>query len=138
MSARAYALVLRLFLGGLILATGAGKALDIPGFAGVLAAYRPGLPGGALLPIAGGIAVLELMLGAWLLGGWQVVRAARVAMALNAIYFIVLEITQWRGLEIENCGCFGVFLAQPLRWYTPLEDLVLIGLFYLLMRVART
>ena len=40
-----------------------------------------------------------------------------------------------RGLGLENCGCFGVFLARPLEWYTPLEDAVLIaasyGLFYL-------
>jgi hypothetical protein len=37
---------------------------------------------------------------------------------------------------LENCGCFGVFFPQPLRWYSPLEDLVLVGLCLALRRLA--
>jgi hypothetical protein len=41
-----------------------------------------------------------------------------------------------RGLDLTNCGCFGLFFPQPLRWYTPLEDVVLVALCYLLGRLA--
>jgi hypothetical protein len=27
-----------------------------------------------------------------------------------------------RGLVLDNCGCFGTYLAQPLRWYVLVED----------------
>lgn len=27
-----------------------------------------------------------------------------------------------RGLVIENCGCFGVYLGQELRWWVLLHD----------------
>ena len=33
-----------------------------------------------------------------------------------------------RGLTLANCGCFGVFLARPLSWESPLEDLVALAL----------
>jgi hypothetical protein len=32
-----------------------------------------------------------------------------------------------RGLGLENCDCFGVFLARPLEWYAPIEDAALIA-----------
>jgi hypothetical protein len=31
-----------------------------------------------------------------------------------------------RGLALESCGCFGVHLGQPLRWWVLLEDVELI------------
>jgi hypothetical protein len=43
----------------------------------------------------------------------------------------------WRGLDLDNCGCFGVYLASSLRWYSPLESLALVGASYLLLRLAR-
>ena len=27
-----------------------------------------------------------------------------------------------RRLELDNCGCFGAYLAQPLRWWVLIED----------------
>jgi hypothetical protein len=27
-----------------------------------------------------------------------------------------------RGLSVENCGCFGAYLSQELRWWVLLED----------------
>jgi hypothetical protein len=27
-----------------------------------------------------------------------------------------------RGLQLDNCGCFGAYLAQPLRWWVLVED----------------
>ena len=57
---------------------------------------------------------------------------ALLAMMLNSLYAIGLIVTLFRGLDLPNCGCYGVFFPQPLRWYSPLEDLVLAGICYAL------
>jgi hypothetical protein len=129
--------LLRTFLGGLIFAAGAGKALDIAGFVEVIRTYRLGLADDLLLPIGFGTAALELALGTWLFAGRRLTGAARVSIALNAGYGLLLTSALWRGLDLDNCGCFGVFLASPLRWYSPLESLALVGGSYLLLRLAR-
>lgn len=128
---------IRIGIGGLVLAAGAGKALDIPGFIEVIKTYRLGPVEGVLSPIALGIAGLEVVLGAWLLSGWRLPGAARLSMALNTGYFLLLTSALWRGLELANCGCFGAFLPSPLRWYSPLEDLALVGMSYLLLKAAK-
>ena len=129
---------LRIGLGALILATGAGKALDIAGFADVIRTYRFGLPDELLLLIGVAIAGLELVLGRWLLAGRRLAALACVSLALNAGYGAVLASALWRRLELDNCGCFGVFLASPRRWYSPLESLALVGASALLLwRLAR-
>jgi uncharacterized membrane protein YphA (DoxX/SURF4 family) len=48
----------------------------------------------------------ELMLGLWLLSGWQLPFSGAAASALLAGLFGVMVRTYVRGLEI-NCGCFG-------------------------------
>lgn len=127
---------LRLGLGGLVLATGVGKALDVPGFIGVLHTYRLGLGDGLLWAIGLAVTTFELALGLWILSGRRLARAMGFAIALNAGYFVLMTTSLWRGLDLHNCGCYGVYFAQPLRWYSPLEDLALIVLSLLLMNVA--
>jgi hypothetical protein len=56
---------------------------------------------------------------------------------LNATYASGLIVTLVRGLDLPNCGCYGVFFPQPLRWYSPLEDLVLVGICYALRLSAK-
>lgn len=125
----------RIFLGILVLATGVGKALDLPGFIGVMRTYELGLPDWALWISGTAVTVFELGLGAWILSGRQLRLAALFSAFMNLGYMVLLTGALLRGLELQNCGCYGVFLARPLRWYTPLEDLFLIGvsiaLFYL-------
>ena len=129
-------LLLRWLLGTLILATGVGKALDIGGFAGVLADYRLGLEADALSMLALAVCAVEIGLGAWLLSGWRLRRAAATAMALNAAYCALMTTALLRGLQLDNCGCFGVYFPSPLRWYSPLEDLALVAASWALMRLA--
>ena len=128
-------LALRLLLGVLILATGIGKALDLTGFVRVVESYSLLTPG-FLYPVAIAVAVSELVLGAWLLSGWRLAPAALAAIAVNLGYAVLLAVTLARGLDLKNCGCFGIFLARPLRWFSPLEDLVFAGLAWLLYRRA--
>jgi uncharacterized membrane protein YphA (DoxX/SURF4 family) len=137
MTKHALTWLLRIFLGALIFATGAGKALDIAGFAEIIRTYRLGLADDLLLPIGFGIAALELGLGTWLFAGRWLIGAARLSIAVNAGYCLLLTSALWRGLDLDNCGCFGVHLASPLRWYSPLESLALVSASYLLRRLAR-
>jgi uncharacterized membrane protein YphA (DoxX/SURF4 family) len=128
--------LLRWLLGALILATGIGKALDVGGFAGVLADYRLGLDDDALSILALMVCALEIGLGAWLLSGRRLRRAAATAMALNAAYCVLMTTALLRGLQLDNCGCFGVYFPSPLRWYSPLEDVALVAASWALMRLA--
>lgn len=120
-------------LAALHAATGIGKLLDLPGFAAVLGEYRL-LPAALHWPAAVGMTALELGIALGLmLRRWRR-RAALAAAALAAVNGAVLVLTLWRGLVLGNCGCFGVFLARPLRWTSPLEDLALVVLALLVAR----
>ncbi len=110
-----------------LFATGLGKALDVPGFALVLADYRL-LPVGSEAFFALGLTTAELALAAALLHRPWRQAAAWGAVALFLANAAALSITLWRGVDLANCGCFGVFLARPLRPWSPLEDLALAGL----------
>ncbi len=122
-------------LAALHAATGIGKLLDLPGFVAVLTQYRL-LPAALLWPAAVGVVGLELGIALGLvLRRWQR-RAALAAAGLAAFNGAVMVLTLGRGIALENCGCFGVFLARPLRWTSPLEDLALMVLALLLARRA--
>ena len=65
----------------------------------------------AELAVAFGLTVAPLRRGAAVLG----LGVALFWSALAAQAFA-------RGLELDNCGCFGAYLAQRLRWWVLLED----------------
>ncbi len=129
--------VLQCVIGGIIFGSAVGKALDPPGFIEVLKTYRA-LPDDWLPLVAAAVIGVEFAVGAWILSGWHLRMGALVAAALNAGYAVWMTISLVRGLELTNCGCFGVFFPQPLRWYSPLEDRVLVALSYLLSRLVAT
>jgi hypothetical protein len=121
----------RTVLGVVCLASAFGKSLDFSGFVEVLATYRL-FPEQELWPIAVLITGSEWVLAVWLLSGWNLESAALVALFLYGLYGMGLVITLLRGIDLPNCGCYGVFFPQPLRWYSPLEDLILVGMCYAL------
>lgn len=128
--------LLQFLIGGILLASALGKSLDLPGFVEVLKTYQA-FSAAMLWPLALAVTGIEWALGVWVLSGWCLRAAALAAAGLNGIYAVWMTGTLLRGLELENCGCFGVFLAQPLRWYSPIEDLVLVGLCWGLRRVTK-
>lgn len=128
-------LVLQIFIGLLIFGSALGKSLDLTGFVEVLKTYQI-FPDLTLWPLALAVTGFEFVLGVWLLSGWRLQTSALVALGLNAGYAVWMTISLLRGLELSNCGCFGVFFPQPLRWYSPLEDLVLVGMCCALSRYA--
>lgn len=121
----------RWLLGSVLLASALGKSLDLPGFVEVLITYQL-FPEWLRWPLAVGITGFEWVLGVWVLSGWRLLTGALLAMMLNSLYALGLIVTLFRGLDLPNCGCYGVFFPQPLRWYSPLEDLVLVGICYAL------
>ena len=121
----------RLLIGGVLLASALGKSLDLSGFVDVLVTYRL-FPEWSIWPVALGITGIEWGLAVWILVGWQLPTGALMAMMLNGLYAMGLIVTLIRGLDLPNCGCYGVFFPQPLRWYSPIEDLVLVGMCYTL------
>jgi len=128
--------VCRLFLGGTLLASALGKSLDVRGFVDVLVTYQA-IPAPLLWPIAFLITGLEWLIGVWLLSGWRLATGALAALLLNVGYTAWMTLALIRGLDLANCGCYGVFFQQPLRWYSPLEDLFLVGMSYALRISAK-
>lgn len=123
----------RQLLGLILLATGIGKALDIPGFVQVLSNYQ-------LLPYWGNVVMaytlpfIELATGLGLLTAKGLVPAAYSAVVLHVLFLSTASITLWRGIHLDNCGCFGIFLARPLSIQTLIEDgsLLLLSLYILI------
>jgi Methylamine utilisation protein MauE len=122
---------LRLLVGAILIASAGGKSLDLQGFVDILITYQL-FPGSMLWLTALGITALEWVLGVWILSGWRLETGALIAMSLNGLYALGLIVTLGRGLDLPTCGCYGVFFPQPLRWYSPFEDLVLVGMCYAL------
>ena len=128
--------LLRVIVGGIFLASALGKSLDLPGFVKVLVTYHA-FPDWTLWPIAFFITGIEWVLGVWILSGWRLAIGSLAGLVLNLAYTMWMTLSLLRGLDLPNCGCYGVFFPQPLRWYSPLEDLVLVGMCYALWKSAR-
>lgn len=116
--------------------TAAGKLLDITGFAAILRTYEA-FPEWALLPLALMVPVAEGGLAAWLLTGRNLFGAALVSAAMHAAYAVWAGVTLARGLQVPNCGCFGIFLARPLTWSTVIEDGVMVAASLTLALLSR-
>jgi hypothetical protein len=116
--------VARVVLALLLLAMAAGQLADLPGFVEVLRDYDiDAVPLTWIIAI--GLVVGEAIGGTLLLGGGTSTRAsgAAVALAVGIVWSALALSAFARGEAIENCGCFGVYVAQPLRWWILLEDL---------------
>ena len=135
-AARTAQQAIRFFLGAIFSASALGKSLDLSAFVDILVTYQI-FPDWALWPMALSICGAEWLLAVWMFSGWHISAGALSAIALNGLYATGLTVTLLRGIDLPNCGCYGVFYPQPLRWYSPLEDLVLVGMCYALRRGAQ-
>jgi hypothetical protein len=114
-------LCLRFIIGLVLLATAAGKFLDVSGFARVLETYEA-FPSWSLAFLAWAIPSIELGLALWLFSGRRLPAAASASLGMHLVYAAWSAVSLLRGLTLSNCGCFGVFLARPLGWGTVVED----------------
>lgn len=120
------ALLARYFLGLNLLATAVGKLLDIQGFAEVIESFQI-FSGPITAPMGLALSLVELGLAIWLLSGKNLKLAGLASTLLHSIFVVWLLIAMARGLDIQNCGCYGVFFARPLTIKTILEDLFMLG-----------
>lgn len=127
---------IRIFFILLLAASAIGKFADMPGFFAIVETYRA-LPRWLIPTAAWALAITELVIAVWLISAWRLRQAAWILIALHAMYLLWLLSALMRGLNIPNCGCFGVYFARPLTWFTPLEDIVLLALSILLLRGAK-
>ncbi len=101
--------------------------MDIPGFRGVLAAYDL-FPEWSLWPIAVLMPAVEALIALTMLTGRRLRQGVLASVLLHASFAAVLTLELLRGVQLENCGCFGVFLARPLSWSSPLGDLAMVAI----------
>lgn len=121
-----YVLTLRFAFAALLLVTAIGKLLDNRGFAAVVGTYQV-FPEPLLLPLSLAFSLAELALGLWLLWGVRLTAAAFGAVLFHLGYLTWLGLAYARGLDIQNCGCFGIFLARPLTPSMFIEDGLLLA-----------
>ena len=121
-------------LGAIIFSQGVGKLLDPPGYFAALEPFA--LFADTVLPPLGLLwMVVELLGGAGLLvAGWTrdpqaplAKFAAGLAVAVTLSYLLMAGQAYLRGLEIENCTCFGVYLTQRLSGFVLLQDVYMLA-----------
>lgn len=104
----------RLALGGIFVAAGVLKALDVAEFARQMASY--GIIGAGLAAVLAPLLIaVETTLGAALLAGWRP-RLVAVLTGLLLLFFIGLEAWGISRGHTEACGCFGAYVTR-----TPLQ-----------------
>jgi hypothetical protein len=127
---------LRFTIGAILLTTAAGKLASLSGFARVLGNYQA-FPERLLLPLAAAVSVAELFLAVWLFSGRRLLHAALAAAGMHFAYAVGAALTLARGIDVPNCGCFGVFLARPLASSTVVEDAALVAASLTLASISR-
>lgn len=118
-------MIARRVLGVLLLAMATGQALDVGGFASTLESYDAGPPWTAT-------ALASLLLLGETVAGVALLARRRIGPPLAlavAIAWTVLGVQAFaRGLLVPNCGCFGIYLGQPLRWWVLVQDAEFVAL----------
>ena len=125
----------RRILAVLLLAMAAGQLSDLTGFVDVLETYELGDRTTAwLLTIPLVLAEAVGGVGLFIRRGSLRRVAPTVAVAVAVAWTVLGTQAFARGLALENCGCFGVHLAQPLRWWILVEDAEFIALAWWVRR----
>lgn len=105
----------------------AGQLAHPAGFVEVIESYQVGGAPFAVV-IAAGLITSEVAAAVGLLALERAHRRKAAAGAVGvALAWSALGVQAFaRGLALDNCGCFGVYAAQPLRWWVLVEDLELV------------
>ncbi len=128
----------RRVLGTLLLAMAAGQLSDLPGFIDVMETYRVG-DGWVAGLLAVGLIAGEVVAGLGLFRRSSAthIRVPQLALLVAVAWSILGAQAFARGLALENCGCFGVRLSQPLRWWVLVQDLEFMALAWWTLRSAK-
>jgi hypothetical protein len=130
--------IARLLFGLLVLGMAIGQLLSFSVFLDAIHSYRVAGDVGVTRGVAIALVAGELFSGVGLLTGLPRLRklAGWVGLGLAAGWAALATQAFVRGLEVENCGCFGRYFAQRLSWLVLLQDVYFVILAYLAMRSA--
>jgi len=112
----------RLLLAGLLFVMAAGQASNFSGFITKIGDYQVPIVADGLL--GGVLFSAELFAAVGLVSSAPRHRqiGGAVAFGVALVWSVLASQAFLRNLVLDNCGCFGVHLAQPLRWWILLED----------------
>jgi hypothetical protein len=118
----------RYYLAGLLALMALGQLLSWIDFNDIIVTY--GLGSGVSSTLAPLLTGLEIFAAVGLLQSRPQLRlwASYAALAATVIWAALAVQAFVRGLALDNCGCFGRFLGQPLRWWILLEDVAFVAL----------
>ncbi len=119
------ALLGRLALAAVFIFSGLHKSASPEDFEAILEAYYI-LPQTHLSLFAHLIPWLELLVGLSLAAGYEVKLSSLASLGLLASFITALLYTRWRGIPLENCGCFGDWVHLT-PWQAVALDLALAG-----------
>ena len=119
-------LIVRVAIGAIFLAAGALKAGHAAQFAVEIAAFRL-LPPSVIGPMALGLPLLEMLLGACLVLGVFTRASAWIAFAMFAAFDLAIASAVVRGMSV-NCGCFGPNDASVTSWSEVARDAIFVVL----------
>ncbi|MGH3737794.1 MAG: MauE/DoxX family redox-associated membrane protein [Micromonosporaceae bacterium] len=118
-------MVLRLVLGVVYVGMAVGQLVSWQQMPEILAAYRVMLDAQAL---AGVLIAGELVCGVWFLARPRSQNLAPVWVytAVSVVWAALGTQAYLRGLDVANCGCFGVYLTQRLSLFVLAQDALLL------------
>lgn len=120
---KAAVFVVRVLVGGLLLATGILKIGHPADLAAAIAGFRL-LPAGVIGPMALALPYIELLLGAYLVAGLFTRAAAVISAVQFGIYAAAIGSAVVRHIP-ANCGCFGPGDRSVADWPHVAFDLLL-------------
>jgi len=119
-------IVLRILLGSTFVLSGWLKLTRPPEeFAAIIREYQM-LPESLLLPLAQTLPWFELAAGAYVILGLFTTYCAGFITAMLLGFVVILCFTLARGINLEDCGCFGSLGYQESLGETLVRDLVLL------------
>lgn len=120
-------MILRIILGSVLAAMALGQLASFDAMPAILTAY--GLTSGAAsTALAVALIGAETATAVWFLARPRSRAATPVGLYTGvAVVWAVLATQAFaRGLVLDNCGCFGTYAIQPLRWYVLVEDALML------------
>jgi len=128
-------MVLRIILGAVYTAMAVGQLVSWRRMPQILGTYDV-LPAAVLPWLAGGLVAGELVCGVWFLARPRSHALAPVWVytAVSLVWAVLGVQGYLRGLSIDNCGCFGLYLTQRSSWFVLLQDALLLVYAAVLIR----
>jgi len=132
-------MVLRIVLGTVYTAMALGQIASFGHMPRILSTYGL-VSGGAATMLAVALIAGELVCGIWFLARPRSKALAPVWVftGVSVVWSLLAVEAYARGLAVDNCGCFGIYLSQRLSWFVLLQDALTLLYAALLVRSART